>query len=373
MVKVIVGEVAGETNFKNNTKGNQYMRFSILGKKFIYAIVVGGVLVSCTSETPETGNNETLPPSIDNTENGNNENESYKMRCIVGEADNSRASVDEDSMNGGTGSSNTFRWDTNDQITIWTGQDATSLSKCLFTTKDGGSGSALFEYEGKEVESNKYFGYYPYSEILDYKHIEISIPTDGSIIQTIKGSSQHIAPYRPMYSNVVNRQESSETLTGLEFSHITSLLYFRVRNLSGRNVNLEGITIKCSENVFSSTATLAFNPEGEASFNMSENTKSDFATLSFGDNGSGIAWENEEITTGFLPILPVEDLSEKTLTLTLKVDNQEYISMEINNAESFKQAHFYRFGLTLKEIGITVDSFIEEWGPGEDIIIPAKQ
>ena len=344
------------------------MAFSVKCKKvFFVSMIVGGVLVSCDSETFSTGNE---------VSGGTNSDHLYRMTLYAteGNINDSRASIDEDNIGEAEGSVNTFRWDAGDRIMVWTGSSKDDLTPCLFKTEEGGLSVARFEYEGEPVESRKYFGFYPYSDGIQYDGIPLSVPVDGEIVQEKLGSSLHLGLWRPMFTDVVNRDESSDELSGMRFKHLTSLLCFKLRNMMGDNVMLESITIRCSGSVFSSNATFAFNPDGDSSFRIEDTGKSASSSLSFGEGGNGLSWNYGNITWGFLPVLPVESLDGTTLSVVLKANGREYTSLELSGDQvvAFEQAHYYIFKLTLKDSGLEVESSIEDWRPGENIVIPVE-
>lgn len=345
------------------------MVFSVIGKKFFCGcMIIGGVLTACVSEAPSAGNEEPVvtPPS-----------DLYRMgfNALEGNYSDSRASVDEDSLN--SGQNNVFRWDAGDRIMIWTGGNAAHLTPCLFTTQDGGLTSARFEYEGEKMDSYTYFGYYPYAEGLQYNEINVTVPTDGAILQAEKNDSRHLGAYRPMYTSVVTRNENSPELTGLTFRHLTGLLYFRIRNLSGKDSRVESVTLRCSEKVFSNHAVLKFipeSPEQEAQFNVSGASLSESVSLSLGSDKQGVVLFNGEIMQAFLPLLPVENLAGKKLTLILKADGHDHVSLELDGdaVKAFEKATYYRFGVTVTHDGIEIEPIISDWEPGDDIDIPVE-
>lgn len=338
-----------------------------MGKKIFYGYIVAtGMLTACMSETL----------SVEDKELGTNPSVSlYRMvfNTLEGGLMDSRASIDEESLNTGQGSS--FRWDAGDRVMVWTGSDVDSLTPCLFATVEGGVRAARFEYQGVQVGSRLYFGFSPYIEGIQYNQINITVPTDGSILQTEKNNSHHLGTYRPMYTSVVTRDFDSSELTGLSFRHLTGLLYFRILNEMGKNVNIESVSIRCTSGVFPKHAVLKFTPdrpETEVQFDIQKTNCSETATLSFGKNASGIIVANNEIIQAFLPILPVENLTDTRFTLVLKANGKEYVSLEIdgNDIKSFKRGYYYRFGMRLKDTKIDVDSVIADWEQGNEIIVP---
>lgn len=344
------------------------MKFSVTGKKFFYACVIAsGVLTACVSEAPSAGKEE---PGV-NPPSG-----LYQMSFNASEAKpEGRASVDEGNLNDGQG--NVFRWDAGDRVMIWTGGNATHLTPCLFKTKEGGLQTARFEYEGKEVDSYLYFGYYPYAEGLQFDKVDITVPTDGTILQTKKNDSRHLGAYRPMYTSVVTRSENSPELTGLSFRHLTGLLYFRIRNKSGKESRIESVTLRCTQKVFSDHAVLKFtpeNPEQEAQFEVSGASLSESVSLSLGEEKQGVALPEGEIMQAFLPVLPVESLADTKLTLVLRADGHDHVSLELdgNAVKAFEKATYYRFGVTVTHEGIEVEPIIADWEPGDDIDIPVE-
>lgn len=347
------------------------MKFS---EKFFYAFMIsGGLLVSCVGESSHAGSGDpTDPPTPPPPPS-----ELYYMGfdASVDGSPEARASVDEGNMN--DGQNIVFRWDAGDKVVIWTGGDTADLTPCLFTTEKGGLSTARFEYEGDKVESYVYFGYYPYMDGAQYGNIEIDIPTDGTILQTEKNDSRHLRSYRPMYTPVVERNEDSQELTGLSFRHITGLLYFRIQNLSGKDVRVESVTMRCSEKVFSNHALLRFvpgNTDMETELVVSDDSSSESISLSFGSEKQGMVLSNEETMQAFLPLLPVDNLTDTKLTLLLKADGQEYVSLELdgNEINAFKAGANYPFAVTLKpdSIEIEIEPAFEDWEPGDNIDIP---
>lgn len=345
------------------------MEFSVIGKKFFCACVIAsGVLTACVSETPSAGNEE---PGV-NPPLG-----LYRMsfNASEGKSPSSRASVDEGSMNGGAGTASVFRWDAGDRVMIWTGGNATHLTPCLFEIEEGGQGFARFDYEGEKVDSRMYFGYYPYAENLNFSHVDITVPTDGSIVQTAADNSRHLGAYRPMYTSVITRNTDESELTGLAFRPLTGLLYFRILNESGAEARIESITIRSSEKVFSDRAVLQFapeTPETDARFEVVGTSLSESTTLSLGETKQGLTLADGKILQAFLPVLPVESLAGTRLTLVLKADGHDHTSLELNGDEvkAFEKAKYYRFGLRLKHNGIELEPVIGDWEPGEDIDVP---
>lgn len=345
------------------------MEFSVKGKKFFCACVIAsGVLTACVSETPSAGNNDSgvnFPSGL------------YRMNfnASEGKLSSSRASVDEGSMNGGTGSTSIFRWDAGDRIMIWTGGNATHLTPCLFKSEEGGLNTARFEYVGEKVDSRMYFGYYPYAENLDFNYISMTVPTDGSIVQTAPDDSRHLGAYRPMYTSVITRSTDESELTGLAFRPLTGLLYFRILNESGAEARIESVTVRSTGKVFSDRAVLQFTPEvpeADARFEVSGASLSESTMLSLGEEKQGLTLADGKILQAFLPVLPVESLSGTRLMLVLKADGHNHTSLELNGDEvkAFEKGKYYRFGLRLKHNGIEIDPVISEWEPGEDIDVP---
>lgn len=345
------------------------------------AILCPAVFAACASDIPQSpGNTGDISDTIIDNNGGGPEPDSVPdlgekiFRLTVhASAQNSepRVSVDENSFGN---AQNIVRWDAGDEIMVWTGNGPASLTACRFRTEKGGNTSAVFTCTAdRPVESTFYLGYYPYGGSLSPDQpVPVSVPTDGSIIQTSDNDSRHVSSYRPMFTRPVVRAESDSLLTGLKFEQLTSLFVFRIMNVSGETKSLQAVTVRADKPVFHPEGTfrLPLYPEEESDSQVIPSASVGHTTLTFG--GESFTAGHGETVTGYLPLLPSAGLEGVNLTVGLKAGGRIYESLRIDGSQvgQFRQGYFYVFYLRLNEMSLTVEPNLEAWEEGETVQIP---
>lgn len=270
-----------------------------------------------------------------------------------------------------------FRWDKGDRLTVWKGAAAESARPVTFETSEGGIGTALFQHTGPVTASQVYFGFYPAVDAPVSREIKIEIP-DRGIRQNEASSSLHLKDFRPMYTTVVAREESTTELTGMTFRHLTALLVFRVKNFNEETALVREISVEAGRPVFYTEARYeAGSGAGQAVPSEASAVRS--VRLSLGDDG--ICLSPDEELKAFLPVLPTTDLMGTDLSVSIRTDSHFYAPLTLSGTDvgdrdqngvcDFAPSYYYQFRLELKNRMLEWgDRHIESWKEGEVTEIP---
>lgn len=280
-----------------------------------------------------------------------------------------RASVDE----GQIGSSQLqVRWDNGDKVRMMIGSSSEDVTACDFTLVDTSLlGIGSFEYLGKEVQTNYYYGMYPTMEISLNGDVQLNVPVDGSICQAAADDSRHLGQFRPMYAPPVQKAKSNNILTGVIFKHLTSLIVFKVTNLTEEAFNLKSIELFTADNnaVFYSSAN--FNPQKQTEVILTGNSS---PSVCLGFEADGMQLMSQEMKKAYLPLLPSGDFSKSQLKVKAMTDKGGFVTIlpiaASQSLKSFKAGSYCIFNLKKNSAGITVGVEFQEWEDGGMIDIP---
>ena len=296
----------------------------IIRKGFLWGMISMLALASCQNLSDE------------NIENGMDaEAGKWKMTMTVSEAE-TRASVDESQVV--SGNRLPVRWDKSDKIKMMIGTDAHNVIPCEFVLKGESSiGSAIFEYVGDKVDPYYYYGIYPSLDFDQEGNVHLSVPVDGTIQQADLDDSRHLGAYRAMFSAPVERDECPSRLTGVMFRHLTSLVIFKITNLTEQEHYIKSIQLATSDGspVFYSTAI--FNPVTEKSVNVTGTAVSS-TLLRFAKDG--FILPAGEMHKAYLPVLPTGDFSHTPLVISAVMGNGDIVETVLPLAASMSLQKF---------------------------------
>ncbi len=325
---------------------------------FLFLFVFG--LFSC-DKTEVTGNDNIIEPEEDN----------FKMSIeVIGSTKSSRASVDENLS--ASGGQLQVRWDEGDKVRMMVGSNPDDVAVCDFSLVGGPSmGNGNFEYVGKRVETNYYYGIYPPMEVGANGEVLLNVPVDGTIHQAAADDSRHLGQFRPMYAPPVQNEDGGNVLKGVMFKHLTSLIIFKVTNSTDETFNLKSLEMSTVDDkaVFYSSAS--FNLQKQPEF-VTDATPSAYVAMGF--DGDGMQITSLEMKKAYLPVLPTGDFSSSQLMVKAVTDKGEFIAnipmAASQKLQSFKAGNYCIFNLKKTTTGITVGVEIQGWEDGEMVDVP---
>ena len=331
----------------------------MIRKGFLWGIIGMLALTSCQNLSDEYVENDM-------------EAGKWKMTMAVSEAE-TRASVDESQVV--SGNRLPVRWDKFDKIKMMIGTDVNHVVPCEFVLQGESSiGSAIFEYEGDKVDPYYYYGIYPSLNFDQEGNVHLSVPVDGTIQQADLDDSRHLGAYRAMFSAPVERDECPSRLTGVMFKHLTSLVIFKITNLTEQEHYLRSIRLSTLDGsqVFYSTAS--FNPVTEKSAHVT-GVPASSTLLRF--VGNGFLLPAGEMHKAYLPVLPTDDFSHTPLVISAVMDNGDTVETVLPLAASMSLKKFVSGGYCIFNVKKTVTGFtvgVETagWEDGAEIVIPVE-
>lgn len=327
-------------------------------KVFFWGIMGMLALVSCQSSSDEY------------IENTNPDTEKWKMTMAVSDSE-TRASVDENQIE--VGSRLPVRWDKSDKIKMMIGTDADNVVPCEFVLQGESSiGSAVFEYEGDKVDPYYYYGIYPSLDFDKEGYVHLCVPVDGTIQQADLDDSRHLGAYRAMYTAPVERDECSSQLTGVMFRHLTSLVIFKMTNLTDQEYCVRNIQLATMDGTPVFYATASFNPQTQESVAV---TGDPVSSVLLGFAGNGFPLPSGEMHKAYLPVLPTDDFSHTPLVIKLTMSDGEKLVTELplsasESLKKFTPGAYCIFNVNKTLTGLTVGVETAGWEEGTEIIIP---
>lgn len=338
-----------------------------MDKIFVLIVLLLG-FSSCTKDEIE---NALMDEDSSGNVEGNTDNTSFKMLMTVSDlSGKSRASVDESLS--ASGGQLQVRWDEGDKVRMMVGSNSDDVTACDFSLVGGPSmGSGSFEYVGKRVETNYYYGIYPPMEVGANGEVQLNVPVDGTIYQAAADDSRHLGQFRPMYAPPVQNEDGGNVLKGVVFKHLTSLIIFKVTNSTDETFNLKSLEMSTVDGkaVFYSSAS--FNPQSQTEV-VADGTPSAYVAMGF--DGDGMQITSLEMHKAYLPVLPTGDFSSSQLMVKAVTDKGEfiaYIPMAASQTlKSFKAGSYCIFNLKKTTTGITVGIEIQGWEDGEMVDVP---
>lgn len=291
----------------------------------------------------------------------------YCLRAQNQDAADTRVSLDEHSYR--------FRWDAGDRVTVWMGYGINDAQPYIFTTADGGLGSARFSFTGPLANTQTCFALYPANGQLNGRKLKWEVPAQG-IVQQAFNLSSHLHHYRAMRSDIGLQEESSTTLPDLRFRQLTGLLIFRLTNQGQLPRTVKAVRIESDRPVFHTTGIC------EAGSNEAVQLSSAVSTLCLTLGTQGLELPaDQQVQTAYLPILPTGDLQGATLSVVLELSSGELTTLSLkgqdigdadgNGLADFAASYYYLFNLNVEENNLIWDmDKITGWEEGETIEIP---
>lgn len=333
-----------------------------IGKGFFLGIMGALALASCQSGADED--------HVMDAEEGS-EAVTWKMTMTVSEAE-SRASVDENQVMNGNPLQ--VRWDKEDKVKMMIGTDAENVFPCEFMLQGESSiGSAVFEYEGDQVDSYYYYGLYPSFLDLDQEgRVHLSVPVDGTICQAEVDDSRHLGKYRAMYAAPVERDESSSLLTGVVFRHLTGLVIFKITNQTEQDRRIKSIRLSTADGSPIFYETASFKPVAQEAVEVTGSPSSS-TLLNF--LGNGLSLPSGEMHKAYLPVLPTDDFSHTPLVIRTVMENDEVLTTELplsasTTLKKFGAGGYCIFNVKKTPSGIQVEVKMADWEDGGNLVIP---
>lgn len=276
---------------------------------------------------------------------------------------NSRANVQDDGK--------TFYWNTDDKVTIWDGTKAIEFSATNYNESNP-SNNVEFTATGEFADGATVWGIYPSkgTEVTAENVFSFTLPDE--VIQDADG--------KPHLNNTMfmmaEGKVSGQTITNLNFEHLTALFHVNINNLRTKTVALKSLAIE------------TFNSEGEtatdATVMFPKKLNIDNGTRNYSDKVSKItvnlqnkSLNNNDKFNGYISFFPTNDLTKDTwlkISLTVSVEGEESTTTikegkigDLYNAESamandgYKYVAGKRYGITCsllpnpEDLGYTVD------------------
>lgn len=261
---------------------------------------------------------------------------------------NSRANVQDDGK--------TFYWNTNDKVTIWDGEKAIEFSATNYD-ESSPSNNVEFTATGELTDGATVWGIYPSKGSEVTAENVFSFTLTDELTQDTDGKPHLNETMFMMAEGKVNGQ----TVTNLNFEHLTALFHVNINNLRSKAVILKSLTIE------------ALNSDGETSTDavamFPKKLSIDNGTKIYSDNLSKLTvnLQDKSLTTnekfnGYMSFFPTNDLTKDTwlkVSLTVSVDNEESTITikegkigDLYNSESAMAKDEYKY-VAGKRYGIT--------------------
>lgn len=341
--------------------------FMVLRYRLFLWGICGFSLISCSEPDNLTDND------FDNEENEENvgDKDVRIFMSVPSIFTESRASISEELVE--PGKPLPLRWDDGDRIRMLVGEDSINMSVCDFELKDiDNSGTAHFEYSGRNIFTDYYCGVYPATDISLSGSFAFSVPLDGSISQSADDDSRHLSNYRVMFTPYIENKSADNELANVTFKHLTSLVVFNIENNSGKDLFVKSIKLKaeCAKPVFHSKAS--FNLFTSEYF-LSETDMSDSFKLSF--SGDGLNLKDGVIGRGYMPLIPSDNFDGATVLIEAELADGKIVksivpSSVIDELKNFQAGTYCMMNIIFNNEGITVGSEFESWEDGGAIEVP---
>lgn len=279
------------------------------------------------------------------------------------ENNNSRANVQDDGK--------TFYWNTNDKVTIWDGEKAIEFTATNYDESTP-SNNVEFTAKGELADGATVWGIYP------SKGTEVT--ADNVFSFTLSDEIEQNTDGQPHLNNTMfmlaEGKVKEQTVTNLNFEHLTALFHVKVNNLRSKTVSLKSLDIE------------TFNSDGETATDavamFPKKLNIDNGTRNYSENVSKLtvnlqnkSLNNNDIFNGYISFFPTNDLTKDTwlkISLTVSIDSEESRMTikegkigELYNAESamandgYKYVAGKRYGITCsllpdpEDLGYTVE------------------
>lgn len=329
--------------------------------------ICGFSLISCSEPDNLTDND------FDNEENEENvgDKDVRIFMSVPSIFTESRASISEELVE--PGKPLPLRWDDGDRIRMLVGEDSINMSVCDFELKNiDNSGTAHFEYSGRNIFTDYYCGVYPATDISLSGSFAFSVPLDGSISQATYDDSRHLSNYRVMYAPYIENKSGENELANVAFKHLTSLVIFNLENKSGKDLIVRSIKLKVesAKPVFHSKASFnLFTNE----YILSETDMSDSFKLSF--SGDGYNLKDDAIGRGYMPLIPSDNFDGAQVVIEAEladgnVEKTIVPASVIDELKNFQAGTYCMMNIIFNNEGITVGSDFESWEDGGAIEVP---
>lgn len=210
------------------------------------------------------------------------------------ESSSTRANVQENGRS--------FMWNTDDKVTVWNGTNGYDFTTVGYDDNDP-SWNVEFSGNGSLTDGATVWGIYPKKES----------PTMENVFTFTLGDNMTQNLDKPELQNTMHMLAkgtvNGNTVTNLNFEHLTSLFQFNIKNLRPDSYKVVKVSVACDETIFPKTLTVL----GE------EKTYSDKVN-SLTLNLSDMNVDKNGTSYGYLSFFPMPDMTKDTkLTFTLTV------------------------------------------------------
>lgn len=209
-------------------------------------------------------------------------------------APSSRANVQDD------GSS--FMWNKEDKVTIWNGTNGYEFSSVNYDESEP-SGNVEFTGDGALADGATVWGIYPKKDS----------PTTANVFTFTLADNVTQSGDKPELQNTMHMLAkgtvNGNTVTNLNFEHLTALFQFSIKNLRPDNYKVAKISVTCDEAIF--PKALAISGEERAYSDKVNGLTLNLSDMNINKNGTSY---------GYLSFFPMPDMTKDTkLTFVLTV------------------------------------------------------
>lgn len=219
------------------------------------------------------------------------------IKDYVSDNEGSRANVQEDGK--------TFYWNTTDKVTIWDGSKAVELAATNYEDTEPSS-NVEFTGTGELTDGATVWGIYPFKEEVTAENVfTFTLPQ----AQVQEGTAPELQNSMFMYAKGT---VSGNTVSSMEFQHLTGILHFTLVNQRGYDIQLEKIVVSADNPVFPLSATL--NEDGKLSCTGETNQ------IELGFNNQNQTVENAQSFNAYMSVFPTDKMAGDTkLTISIKM------------------------------------------------------
>lgn len=229
------------------------------------------------------------------------------IKDYVSDNEGSRANVQEDGK--------TFYWNTGDKVTIWDGSKAVELAATNYEDTEPSS-NVEFTGTGELTDGATVWGIYP-SKNLEEVTAENVFTFTLPQAQVQEGIAPALQNSMFMYAKGT---VSGNTVSNMEFQHLTGILHFTLVNQRGYDIQLEKIVVSADNPVFPLSATL--NEDGKLSCTGETNQ------IELGFNNQNKTIEDAQSFNAYASVLPTDKMTGDTkLTISIKVAGTEELEV----------------------------------------------
>ncbi|WP_417009821.1 hypothetical protein [Bacteroides congonensis] len=213
------------------------------------------------------------------------------------ESSSTRANVQENGRS--------FMWNTDDKVTIWDGTNGYDFTTVEYDDNEP-SWNVEFAGNGSLTDGATVWGIYPKKESPSAENV-FSFTLEDNVTQSLD---------KPELQNTMHMLAkgtvNGNTVTNLNFEHLTALFQFSIRNLRPENYKVVKVSVACDEAIFPKTLTIS----GEEKV-YSDKVSS--LTLNYSD----MDVDKNGTSYGYLSFFPMPDMTKDTkLTFTLTVQKE---------------------------------------------------